>query len=1771
MRKSGWISGLALLLGMLFLLPMVSLGQTWGPKYVSMTWGSGGYYEYLPAGYNDPGNAGKKYPVILFIHGIGEQGNGTSDLNRVRTVGFPTVINSGNFPTSFTVNGNTFSFIAIVPQFSGWPDASQVENILNYIQANYRADESRLYLTGLSMGGGVTWDYASSSPAAANRLAAILPVCGASYPTSTKNQIMANAKLPVLATHNNLDPTVPVSYTHGYVDGMNSSGANPPAIKVIWNAAIHNAWSVSYDPYEKLTGNLNAYEWLLQYSRGSATPPPPASLSASIASNTGVSCNGLSNGSATASASGGTAPYSYSWSTSPVQTSATASNLAAGTYTVTVRDANNATATANVTINQPARLNLTVTPGTIALYGGTTSVSLTANGGTAPYSYSGPVSNVAAGTYTYTVTDARGCQDTKSVTITQPGPTPVVATVGTWKDVNCNGGSDGSATVDIRGGVAPFTYSWNTTPVQTTTSATNLPSGTYTFTVRDAQNTTSSVTVSIGQPGKLNLTVTPGSIPFAGGTTNVSVSANGGTSPYTFAGQTANVSAGTYTYTVTDAHGCADTKTITLTDPSPATPLLASISSATQISCFGTNNGSATVAATGGVAPYTYSWNTTPVQTAATAAGLAPGNYIVTVRDAAGTTTTANTTLTAPSAINFTVSAGTISTYGGTTSVTLSATGGTPGYSYSGPTTNVSAGTYTYTVIDAKGCTDSKTITITQPAPPPSALRLAVNTWTDVSCFSGTNGSASVTVTGGTAPYTYSWNTTPVQTTATAINLRAGTYVATVTDVNGETQTANVTIVQPATLNIAVSPGTINVNGGTTTVSLSASGGTGPYAYSGPVSNVRAGTYTYVVTDSKGCTDSRTITITEPAAAAPLVLTTSHVNATCSGLNNGSASVSVTGGVAPYIYTWNTVPAQSTSAATGLSAGNYVVTVRDAANTTVTANVAIAAPTQLILGITPGSINVNGGTTSVMLSATGGTAPYAYSGPTTNVTAGTYTYSVTDAAGCTDTRTVTISEPPASVPVRAVLNAWTNVSCSGGSDGTATIAVIEGSAPYSIRWNTVPVQTTLTAVNLKAGTYSATVQDANSTTSIVSVTINEPAPIVLTVTPGVISVAGGTTNVTLQATGGTAPYTYSGSTTNVVAGSYTYSVTDSKGCNATQNITITEPSPAPPTVSLVSITNAKCAGSADGSATVAVSGGKAPYTFQWSTLPAQITASATGLSSGIYTVTVTDANGQKASTTVIIDEPAALSLDATAGAITTVGGTTTVTLSTSGGTAPYTYSGASTTNVTAGTYTYVVTDANGCSISKAITITAANSPAPPSPAALTAKATVKQVNCYGGNDGAASVDVSGGKAPYTISWSGGTAASGPSATGLAAGTYTVNIKDADQAVFTLQVEVSQPSALALQATANDIQTIGGTTQVTLQASGGTAPYAFSGSTINVKAGTYNYTVTDANGCSASKSLLIREVTPLIMQVTPGIITCYDGTTQVALRYSGGVAPYIVTGDTVQVKAGVHVYTVTDAAGTRATQTIDIQQPEKLELIATPGLIRKIGGTTTIELSAKGGITPYTYLGDVSNVKAGNYTYNVVDANACKATASVEVREPSVILSSFDALKSDTSVDLKWATSYEYAIDHFEIERSDDNQNFTIVTRVTSLWNSLRTARYVTSDIRPFLKRNYYRIVAVTSYGERIVLDQRDLFYDAKGKFTVKNMPSMLDITIENNFMEPLTLILYDMNGKPLKMKTFTKQTYLWNTKFDLQGLPSGSYIISAQSLNYKHAKQIIKL
>lgn len=245
-------------------------------KNISMCSNSNGYYEYLPQGYS---SGTQTYPLILFIHGVGELGNGTTQLSSVLNGGLPNAIKSGRFPTSFSVNGQSFSFIVLSPQFIGWPSPTDIENVLNYAVKNYRVNTSRIYLTGLSMGGGVTWDYAGGSSTYANRLAAIVPIAGASWPDYNRSRVIASANLPVWAFHNSGDGTVSVSNTDNYVAQINQAPApNPPAKKTIFQSSSHDAWTQVYNSTYTENG-MNAFQWMLQYSRNGASPsnlPPIA-------------------------------------------------------------------------------------------------------------------------------------------------------------------------------------------------------------------------------------------------------------------------------------------------------------------------------------------------------------------------------------------------------------------------------------------------------------------------------------------------------------------------------------------------------------------------------------------------------------------------------------------------------------------------------------------------------------------------------------------------------------------------------------------------------------------------------------------------------------------------------------------------------------------------------------------------------------------------------------------------------------------------------------------------------------------------------------------------------------------------------------------------------------------------------------------------------------------------------------------------------------------------------------------------------------------------------------------------------------------------------------------------------------------------------------------------------------------------------------------------------------------------------------------------------
>lgn len=220
----------------------------------------GGFYKAVPARYD---STTKRYPLLVFLHGIGELGNGTTDLAKIQNTPIAARIKNKTFPVKFTVNGQDFSFIVISPQFKAWPAPTDVEAVVAYAKKNLRIDTTRIYVIGLSMGGGATWEYGA---AYASGIAAIAPICGASSPDLNRSKKIAAANLPVWAFHNTDDPTVTVNNTNKYVENINSQKPSILAIKTIWPTGGHDAWSKATNPGYEENGK-NVYEWMLQYKR----------------------------------------------------------------------------------------------------------------------------------------------------------------------------------------------------------------------------------------------------------------------------------------------------------------------------------------------------------------------------------------------------------------------------------------------------------------------------------------------------------------------------------------------------------------------------------------------------------------------------------------------------------------------------------------------------------------------------------------------------------------------------------------------------------------------------------------------------------------------------------------------------------------------------------------------------------------------------------------------------------------------------------------------------------------------------------------------------------------------------------------------------------------------------------------------------------------------------------------------------------------------------------------------------------------------------------------------------------------------------------------------------------------------------------------------------------------------------------------------------------------------------------------------------------------
>jgi len=222
----------------------------------------GGYLQALPAHYNDHPN--KHYPLIIFLHGQGQLGDGSqTSLPKVANNAIPKLIADKAFPKNFSVNGVTYQFIVLSPQFKAWPQPSDINDMINYAINHYRIDVTRIYVCGLSMGGGGDWDYSWNY---GKRVTAVVPIAGASWPTPEKGTAIAGDDLAVWAFHNNDDPTVPSWYSKDYVKYINAASPKIKAMLTIFQASGHNAWTKATDPNYK-ENNMNIYQWMLSHQK----------------------------------------------------------------------------------------------------------------------------------------------------------------------------------------------------------------------------------------------------------------------------------------------------------------------------------------------------------------------------------------------------------------------------------------------------------------------------------------------------------------------------------------------------------------------------------------------------------------------------------------------------------------------------------------------------------------------------------------------------------------------------------------------------------------------------------------------------------------------------------------------------------------------------------------------------------------------------------------------------------------------------------------------------------------------------------------------------------------------------------------------------------------------------------------------------------------------------------------------------------------------------------------------------------------------------------------------------------------------------------------------------------------------------------------------------------------------------------------------------------------------------------------------------------------
>ena len=1177
------------------------------------------------------------------------------------------------------------------------------------------------------------------------------------------------------------------------------------------------------------------------------------------------------------------------------------------------------------------------------------------------------------------------------------GPPPLSASISNPVNPTCNGGNNGSLTVDATGGTPPYTYLW--TGGQTTQTAINLLAGTYTVTVTatgGGGTTTASATLT--QPPVLTVTTSvSGSVTCLTAAT-ATATVGGGTPAYSYQwsdGQTTSVATfdqtGTYSITATDANGCTKAATVNITGNT--TPPIAVVGAGGELTCTAPQKQLSGAGSSTG-AGITYAWVASNGGNIVSGQNtLAPtvnncGTYTLTVTNATnGCTATASTSVTCNNAApNASAVGGTITC--ANSSVTLMGSSTTSGVTYrwdgpgitpsnqflQNPAVNVS-GIYTLTVTNpANGCTKTATATVTTNTTPPTA----------------------------------------------------------VASVSGQL-TCSATSVQ---LNL------------TTNASSPTFAWTGPNGFSSGIANpsvsISGNYFGVVINTSNGCQGFDTITVLQniapPGASALADGQINCVNDTVQLLGNSPLAPNVS-------YLWTGHDFSSSLQNPDIdTAGTYTLTVTGNVNgctSTAVATVVLNTTAPFDSIVAPGNLNCNN--SSIQLNATpssqGPVFDYKWtakegghivSGDTTLTpvvdSIGKYFLKITNTDnGCTALDSVVVKLSPT---VTASITSFINVSCNGGSDGAATASGGGGNGVFSFQWSTG--DSTATITGLTAGTYLATVTDGENCTASVSIAITQPFALLANASAtGETALGANNGTATANPTGGTAGYTYMWSNdstlqniTNLAPGSYTVSVADANGCTAVQTVTVN--AFGCNINAAIAATNASCNGANNGTATVTLTGATNPVGYLWSNNAT--TQSISNLAPGLYTVSVLDGNNCPAELSVNITEPPVLSANASATGVTGNGlNDGTATSSPTGGTPVYSYlwsNGATSQTITGlspGSYTVVVTDNKGCTSAQTVSVPAFN-------CALSSTISAASVLCFGGADGQATIAVSNGTLPYTYLWSNG--ATTQTATNLTAGTYMATATDAAGCSISQLVTIGQPPLLV--ATVINVQNVlcpqDLTGQATITVVGGVAPYIFTwpgGNTGDLGVGAYTVSVTDANGCSTTASFNIVATDSQAPTITCPANVQICGENEVNYPSASATdncglagAPFVLSGppsgSIFSEGTTVIAYLASDFSGNTSTCSFAVVVDALPALLITNVSNDVNGqgvGSISLTMTGNGGYNfawskdgqPFSNTQNLTGLSAGSYTLIATDINGCTVATdpiiisnTVGTNEPGIV-------------------------------------------------------------------------------------------------------------------------------------------------------------------------------